>query len=77
VDNFSNWNVASGGQPASRAGHHYNGNWLWSLWSLVEFGCVPCDPGELDESYYYIGNWLVEFVEFVGQEPNNSVYLTP
>jgi len=38
--------------------NYYNGNRLWSLWSLEEFGCVPCAPGELDESYSYIGNWL-------------------
>ena len=38
---------------------NYIGSNRWSLkWSFEEFGCVPCAPGELDESYYYIGNWL-------------------
>ena len=43
-----------------------------------EIGALAArDARELDESYYYIGNWLWSLWSFGGKSPNNSVYLAP
>jgi hypothetical protein len=49
-----------------RPGRNYIGQQsveLGGVWDR-SFGCVPCAPGEQDESYYYIGNWLWSLGEF-------------